>query len=72
MAQIKSHQQPIHWADGGGINGSEKLDAYGHMGKSTKTAKEFNEAATDPRISSNNNNDGAPAIIQGHRGYGAA
>ena len=36
---VQIDQQPIHWAGGDGRYGSEKLDAYGHIGINTKKGK---------------------------------
>jgi len=67
MAQISSDQQPIHWADGGGIYGSEKLDAYGHIGKNTKGAEKFADGASQPFINAGNGPDKAPVTGPDYR-----
>ena len=67
MAQISSDQQPVHWADGGGIYGSEKLDAYGHIGKNTKGAEKFADGASQPFINAGNGPDKAPVTGPDYR-----
>ena len=56
--QFVTGQKPF-WENGNG-NGSEKLDAYGHIAKWSTGENDFNTKAKQPWIASANKGDSAP------------